>query len=586
MLAIFACSSAYATLRPDVITTVDAGASVEATTDFLTHRQEGLYSSITKDGQGTLTITSDANISSSLNVREGEVYIGNGVDGEHVTILAQPSKSDSPTISIGGDNASLVLDNATYKYYVHTKGDNVSYVSAVAIGNADGAGSLELKNNSLMYTSQSYFAYDVTCSNHVHDTYAGTTGDDKYENKGETGRSSLSVSSGSKLQAGITFYLANLDITVDGEGSVIEDGVRSINTHKGWLGDDDGSGATDVVTNLTVSNGGTWTSRNDLVTSAATTATTNITVTGKGSVFNSERNTSFGYDGVGGLTNFAVEKGAVANITDLTAGTTSGSETVNISIDSESALNVGKMVINAGATVSNSGTINVSDMTKVLTWRDDSSMGTSTKSAAVTETVEGGILITGGELTLNNNSVLNGSLEVENGIVNINGAVTINGALTLGVQDIVTGGGESGTGDPFGPGFGPGLDFVTGGGDSITEEDIPFALRGASNAVTLNFAEGAYIDMQGNSVSIADLASIIVTDTDGNFTLFTNVANAETLNGVEFSYIDAEGNTQVAEIAVSNGNVYVGKDTTIPEPTTATLSLLALAALAGRRRRK
>ena len=156
-------------------------------------------------------------------------------------------------------------------------------------------------------------------------------------------------------------YFADIDISISGEGSIFEDGVRAIDGNAGWLGDDDGSGATDVVTNVTISDGGTWTSRHDLKTSAATTATTNILVTGNGSSFNSNRTTYFGYAGANGTTNLTVEKGAVANIVDMNVGVAAGTETVNIAInDKTSTLNAGKMVVNQGGTITNNGKIALS----------------------------------------------------------------------------------------------------------------------------------------------------------------------------------------------------------------------------------
>ncbi|MBR3694708.1 MAG: hypothetical protein IKL98_00545, partial [Akkermansia sp.] len=69
---------------------------------------------------------------------------------------------------------------------------------------------------------------------------------------------------------------------------------------------------------------------------------------------------------------------------------------------------------------------------------------------------------------------------------------------------------------------------------------------------------------------------------DETLELFTNVGeNSTGLNGIEVMITDKTGNTQAYTTKISNGTVVA----TIPEPMTATMSLLALAALAARRRR-
>lgn len=425
-------------MRPEVVKTVVSGETREASADFMTHVQSQYSSAntyeligvITKDGQGTLTVSQGYNLNCSLNVREGELYIGNGTEGEHITLLAQPHLSDSPTITIGGNNASMVLDNATFKYNVHDKNNRTSYVSAIAIGNSDGAGSLELKNNSVLYTSQSFFAYTVNCQGHVQGTYAGTEGEALYTG-GIKGQSSLIISGGSKAQAGITFYFADIDITVDGQGSVFEDGVRCISSdYVGWLGDADGSGSTDVVTNVTIQNGGTWTSRNDLTASAAEGATTNITVTGEGSTFNSERNTKLGDDGRTTTTNLTVTDKAVANITDLTVGTEDGKATSTVTIGEDSTLNAGAVKVYAGGEIINNGAINEGKTKKVLSWRDDSSMGLSGGYAATTETVVAGITMEGGNL-VNTSTLTTANLTINSGTVTSTGEIKLSDTLTL-----------------------------------------------------------------------------------------------------------------------------------------------------------
>lgn len=102
----------------------------------------------------------------------------------------------------------------------------------------------------------------------------------------------------------------------------------------------------------------------------------------------------------------------------------------------------------------------------------------------------------------------------------------------------------------------------------------------SGSVFTLNL--GA-VDLNGHALTIEDGAVINTVDVtdgdgDGELTLFTNFTGAQSesynvvLNGVQ---------TQITYDSTT-GNITTGA---IPEPTTATLSLLALAALAARRRR-
>ena len=118
---------------------------------------------------------------------------------------------------------------------------------------------------------------------------------------------------------------------------------------------------------------------------------------------------------------------------------------------------------------------------------------------------------------------------------------------------------------------------ITGNADSL--ESVTMDI---DSSLTLSSIEGEetspfYINILGNNVDLSKL-SITLTGTD--------YADGLTLDNV---YILADGITYTAEIAwrdqqAATRNLIVGA--AIPEPTTATLSLLALAALAGRRRRR
>ncbi len=112
-----------------------------------------------------------------------------------------------------------------------------------------------------------------------------------------------------------------------------------------------------------------------------------------------------------------------------------------------------------------------------------------------------------------------------------------------------------------------------------------------NSRLTLN---GGALDMQGNDVTIGNgvVMHIIMDSLDNlegsTIALFLNAGNADaiTLDNVNFIFTDDE-EWKSGDITYNNdGTITVSNTKVIPEPTTATLSLLALAALAARRRRR
>ena len=112
-------------------------------------------------------------------------------------------------------------------------------------------------------------------------------------------------------------------------------------------------------------------------------------------------------------------------------------------------------------------------------------------------------------------------------------------------------------------------------------------------SLTLNGGEIVYrgdysIDLNGGALVIDEDVTFkffveSLETVDETLELFSNVGeNSTGLNGIEVMITDKTGNTQAYTTKISNGTVVA----TIPEPTTATMSLLALAALAARRRRR
>ena len=132
-------------------------------------------------------------------------------------------------------------------------------------------------------------------------------------------------------------------------------------------------------------------------------------------------------------------------------------------------------------------------------------------------------------------------------------------------------------------------DVTMNGGELIIKGDIKTgALTLNEGALTFDFSYGKtpLLDLGGNDLVIGDDVSITLNvknmeEVADEYVLFTNLGETSGLDSVEIELVSLEDNqTKTVRASYSNGAVVL-----IPEPTTATLSLLALAGLAARRRR-
>ena len=111
---------------------------------------------------------------------------------------------------------------------------------------------------------------------------------------------------------------------------------------------------------------------------------------------------------------------------------------------------------------------------------------------------------------------------------------------------------------------------------------------------TVTFTEGATITLaNGASMTISDAVVITVNMSDEDYTallggdayeLFKGDYTQDVLDNAKVTFVSASGDLATARVDQTAGSVTIKQ--LVPEPTTATLSLLALAALAARRRRK
>lgn len=121
--------------------------------------------------------------------------------------------------------------------------------------------------------------------------------------------------------------------------------------------------------------------------------------------------------------------------------------------------------------------------------------------------------------------------------------------------------------------------------DSLVETTLDADLYMQENSV-LKLSDTTF-NMNGHDLIIEDNVTFLCEDISaegGSITLFGNVGSVKNSNGEAVEEITVNGFT--VSVNNENGNVVVDVPSSIPEPTTATLSLLALAGLCARRRRK
>ena len=241
---------------------------------------------------------------------------------------------------------------------------------------------------------------------------------------------------------------------------------------------------------------------------------------------------------------------------DIQAGAVKQSGTGTITVASDKTLNAESIEI-SGGTLVNNGTVSVasSEPAMLLAAGDDVTTLDNTEDMM-------NITITGGQVK--NYGVLNGDISVQGGVLELLAGNV--GDITMTVGEIIV---QS---------------------NSITGN---LTLNGG----TITFAEGAVLTLSGDSTVALNGASVIVqvsADTlagleqGSNVTLFDVGTGTLDFNNTVVTFVNGEDSVQAivsgaAADSANGGQVIV--NAVIPEPTTATLSLLALAALAARRRR-
>ena len=198
--------------------------------------------------------------------------------------------------------------------------------------------------------------------------------------------------------------------------------------------------------------------------------------------------------------------------------------------------------------------------------------------------------------TLENNGTINGTedslLEIVGGKVENNGSIYMNISMTGGeltaadgstFADITATSGTIYLGDNLT------LGTLTLGGDAIAT--ATFDLRSQQNGVIVYVGEGgALVDdlkIKGDNVTFVAKTDGTLADITEPLTLFRSTTDGTDYDLSKAKLVIEDSTGEKTEVAFTdNHDGTVTVTGSIPEPTTATLSLLALAALASRRRRK
>ena len=624
LLAVLASSAAFAIERPCY---VNPGLTNGDITDEIISYQGKISEdddkakkalSYVKDGGSTATITGDIVMDTRLIVREGTLIVQDAT-------ITQSSYSEYDYLVIGGkkvnnQTTTLKLDNA---HIIQTdKGGYSGFMKVATVGNKDGAGILWLTGGSTLKTGQLLHAGYPSYSNAANGSYATADPNDNttYFETNTPGRGTIIVDNGSKIYAGSGYMVCHSDMLIDGKGSEILSATRNFTPIHGqqglfsFLGDMD-----DCTSTVTITNGGAMKHYNHLIMSGSK-ATTKVSVDGSEdgvkSLFASYNIVEAATKSEGAVVDIDATGGGIIHMADATLGAANKNNTVTVDIDGESSYTGSRLIVNDGTTFTNKGTVKLTDATIVTQWRDDGNCSieeapvrphkdTPTLTADVSSelvinggkfinegslsvksftlnggeltnsgTIAGDIFMDGGVFTMEKRAVAAG-LTATSGVINISGNVTFKGLVQLGTVAEATALMLTGADSPA-------LTVYIKQGSVITLDTTSLTVDGQT------FTVGE------DTVFIVDLGNEVFTADTQLFTLAG--ANAELLASATEAI--AAKTTVTWTVGEDKQSVGFGTDTTlsdknigttvvaVPEPTTATLSLLALCGLAMRRRRK
>ena len=314
-----------------------------------------------------------------------------------------------------------------------------------------------------------------------------------------------------------------------------------------------------------------------------TSADTGTTVTAKNITMSDFAHTQVVYGSSGTIKLVAEEKVTVKGSAYLN---TAEVEAETISLESTSSSVVYQSSLTANTVELNGSSVEIGGSKKAVINAQQIEINSGTLTVAKdAELTTNSITLNGGKLV--NNGGIGGVVTLAEGagsnVITITDGELVNSG-TIGSTINMTGGTlVAEAGSEIAGINATGGDIQVGGDFSMTGDLV---LGGDAELI---FADvDSTIDLGEHDV-IFDGGSIALTLADAdiaNVVLFTG-AKTDTYSGYEVTLLDAEGNSTGTAVMQynANGDVTLGT-ASVPEPTTATLSLLALAGLAARRRRK
>lgn len=496
------------------------------------------YAPTAKDGSGTYTITSGGTINNALYIREGELvikdkdvsltgYQNNLGDNGYVPLsVAGTSTAIDPNDPTKVKDATLVVDGSNLSID--------SWGAALVVGGIDGSGSLVLKNGATVKNWNGFSTF-IGYPGYVGETNINNLGFQNLHATTATPEGSASNINdryqGSYYQAenGYNRQYGRGNVTVSGDSYFDMGSMGGLYMAEGSLIVDDGSTVL----------AGTEPQWNEMHTSiiGRMSGSTSVIEVKDESTLHIRAGIDVGYSQYTNSTitvdNSTLTIDGATKMSNEFFDSTQTNVKSSIILQNNAVAQLEQVLIGDAQNLTGNEASLVVDSTSVVEALTDDSLLTLVGQGAYVEnsgSIGIDIVMNDGELTALNNSTL-AAVTANGGVMNVEGNVELTGAFTLG------------------------------------------------NAV-LNLSNNAIIDLGNNAITIGDGATINVLLADGqdadNLTLFVN-AKADSPTSVNVNIVDENSNVlRTVSATISS----------VPEPTIATLNLLALAALAVRRRRK
>lgn len=577
-----------ATMYPNEVLTVEKDKTV-TWTNYDNMQNGDAASPLVKDGEGTLRFEKVQGSRSDyykapLVAREGKVEVVDSTMYAHGAYVPNPYATT--WIMVGGKNAEMSFTNSSFNIATGETHMNV--------GTADGNGTLSLDKTNMKITGSVFTGYHSYANNEdswglgYYYNYNGTaaTDDIPAENQNpkstehrytegsytdgyngqnrKFGEGTINVTNGSTLDVATAFTMGYATLNVSGKGSlvktqtgyggIVQDDSDYVDTYAVILGRWSGA-----ESKISITDGARMEMDGQLRTvrsSSLVNTKSTVEVSGKGSelmvkatanlgIYNtSGKNTTTVKAVLGGTLNFA--KAVLGYDVDMSIGEGSFYNGTSLHMKSDSVIvtNSGLMTVESvlveGGLLTNSGTI------------------------------AGDITVDGGTFTMADDAVAAG-LTATSGTINLSGNVTFTGAVSLGgsvsESSLALLGGDTET-----------LTVYIAKDTNIVLDDSILSVDGQQFVVGDNTE--IIVDL-GNVAYEEGTQLFTLSGSDG--TLLTDTA-AALEDKVKVTWMDEESGTRQE----ASGNEVSGSIATVvvPEPTTATLSLLALCGLCARRRRK